>query len=492
MRSACRDRHYQPMQFNSMDFALFMAGVFALHWSVTRWGGKAQNLVLLISSVGFLGFADIRSLVLLAGAGAMNFFLAGRIAATQAERARTLWMRAGVVVNLALLGWFKYFDFFLAGILDLLRMMGLGGDAQVLGILLPLGISFYTFRMVGYLLAIHQEEITAEDDPLAFGTYVLFFPILLAGPIERAQRFLPQVKTTRKFDPALAADGLRQVLWGLVAKVVIADNASQAVDTIFLAPDGETASTLWIGAFLYFVQIYCDFSGYSNIAIGISKLLGIRIMVNFAMPFFSTNVSDFWRRWHISLTSWMMDHLFTPIHFVLRDRGRWGLIAAVSITFLSVGIWHGANWTFVVFGGLQSSFFLPLAIGNDVLRGSTLRTDVLLPTPKQLLLMIGTFLLMMCSFVLLRAPDLTSAVAYYHGMFGDGLLVKPRVFPTNIVLATLFFLLVEWVQRSREHGLVTTAWPIPTGVRWLIYLALLFTILLMSFTGNYQFIYFQF
>lgn len=480
------------MQFNSFGFALFATLAFSGHWALARYGAKVQNIVLLASSALFCGLADIRSLALLLFSGIANHALAGGTGRAKREGTRRLLLWAGIALDLGLLGYFKYFGFFLSGFTDLLQACGLGVEHRTLDIILPLGISFYTFRMLGYLIAVHDGTTAPCKDPLAFLAYVLYFPILLAGPVERAERFLPQVLAQRVFETRMVVDGLRRILWGLVAKTVVADNAGEYVDLIFADPAAGSASTLLVGAFLYFIQIYCDFSGYSNIAIGVSALFGIRLMNNFATPFFATDVGDFWRRWHVSLTTWMIDHLFTPISFLLRDHGRLGLMAAITITFMAVGIWHGANWTFVVFGLLQSLYFLPQALDRSVSRGTLSMTGATPLTMGVAFRMVRTFLMMMFSFVLLRAADLDQAVTYLLGILHPSMLHPPRVFPTTVVASALLLLGVEWLQRGKAHALDLTDRPLSVPVRWVVYLVCLFSVLLMSHTGTFRFIYFQY
>jgi D-alanyl-lipoteichoic acid acyltransferase DltB (MBOAT superfamily) len=478
------------MELTSFSSAVFIAAVFGLYWGAGRRSGKLQNGILLLASGVFYWMADHRFLILLLFSALVNYGIAIGLGRIKSEHRRSLLFHSGVALDLGLLCWFKYMGFFRPGIEHLLHGIGFGGELGLLSIALPLGISFYTFQMLGYLIDVHNEETEACTDPLGFLTYVFFFPKIMAGPIERAQRFLPQVATARVFHIGLATDGLRQILWGLLAKVVIADNASTFVDIVFRSQATASASTLAIGALLYFIQIYCDFSGYSNMAIGISKLFGIRLMTNFNTPFFAMGVNDFWKRWHISLTTWMIDHVFTPLSFILRDLGRAGTVISISITFLAVGIWHGANWTFVVFGALQSLLFMPLALTSSINRSTA--TVGLLPSAMQVLRMAGTFVLMMLCFVLLRSASLHDAITYYHGLVGPGLFSKPSVFPTTVLVATLLFLTVEWVQRGRAHALDLTGTGLPTWVRWCIYSVIIFMLALLNNTGSYQFIYFQF
>ena len=478
------------MLFNSVPFLLFFVAVFALYWSLGR-SARMQNVLLLLAGSFFYGWADPRFLFLLLASAAVNYALGIAIERHRDRPAGRWLLWLGVALNLGVLAYFKYADFFLAGFVDVVNVLGGDMSHRTLGILLPVGISFFTFQTLGYLIDVHNEEMDASRDPLAFFTYVFYFPKLLAGPIERAQKFLPQVATKRIFDPVLAVDGCRQILWGLFAKVVIADNCTASIDLIFEHSGTETGSTLLLGAFLHIVQMYCDFSGYSNIALGVSKLLGIRLMVNFSTPFFATNISDFWKRWHISLTTWMMEHVFTPLTFVLRQYGRLGLVISITITFLAVGIWHGGTWNFVLFGTLQSLYFIPLALSKGVDRSSTFPADSKVPSLRQVLQMAGIFTLMMFTFILLRAESVPQAGSIVAKILSPSLFMKMGVLPKGLLLTIAGFMLVEWLHRGRQHGfdLSGARWPRP--LRLAAYYVLVGMVLWNGGTEN-QFIYFQF
>ncbi len=308
------------MVFNSPEFVLFLPIVFILYWFVFSKSAKSQNIILLLSSIFFYVWADWRFLFLVGANVLFNFFIGIQIQDAQKEKHKQQLLWLGIFFNLGILGYFKYFNFFYDSFVDLINLSGGNLNYSSLKILLPLGISFFTFQTLGYLFDIYNEEIEPCRDILAFSAYVLYFPKILAGPIERAQKFIPQIEVKRLFDNNLAFDGLRQILWGLFAKIVIADNCAGLVNEIFANPETQSGSMLMIGSVFFLIQIYCDFSGYSNIAIGVSKLLGIKLMTNFATPFFSTNISDFWKKWHISLTSWLMDYVFTPLSFLIAEK----------------------------------------------------------------------------------------------------------------------------------------------------------------------------
>ena len=478
------------MLFNSVEFFVFFVIVFTVHWAVGR-SARLQNMVLLAASLFFYGWADLRFMGLLLLSAAMNLAIGVGLVGKSSERFKSLLFWTGIAVNLGILVLFKYFNFFYAGFIDLAQALGSGMTFDPLALILPLGVSFFTFQTVGYLIDVRNEEIEPSRDPLAFFTYIFFFPKMLAGPIERAQKFLPQLDTARVFDRADAMDGCRRILWGLFAKVVVADNCGRIVNPIFNHDTEMSGTALLLGALLYLVQLYADFSGYSNIALGTARLLGIRLMRNFAMPLFATNIADFWRRWHISLSSWMMDYLYTPLSFIFRDRGRAGGVLAIFITFFTVGIWHGANWTFVLFGVLQGLYFIPLALaGPGIQRGSADPGS----SASALLRMAGMFLLMGITFVLLRADSIDQTMRIWSRIFspsvftGWGYSLKE---PEVVFLVTALFGLIEWLGRKDDFALASIglAWPRP--VRWGVYWALGMSVFLLSFRPK-DFIYFQF
>lgn len=479
------------MLFNSGAFLVFMLTVWVVYWTIAARSANFQNIVLLAASLVFYGLSDLRFLVLLLVSALVNYGLGLRISAMPEGKGRSRWFWIGVVLNLGTLIYFKYFNFFLAGVVQLLNSFGLELEPGTLVVLLPLGISFYTFQMLGYLIDVQHEETGPCRDPLHFLTYVFYFPKMLAGPIERAQRFLPQIAVTRVLDPQLMGDGMRQVLWGLFAKVVIADDLSEHVNAVFDNHTEHGSITLLFGVMLYLIQIYCDFSGYSNIALGVSKLLGIRLMLNFAYPLFGTNISDFWRKWHISLTTWMIDYVFTPLSFILRDKGKAGLVVSISVTFLAVGIWHGANWTYVLFGVLQSVYFIPLALSQGINKASGYSLTSTFPTFGQAWRIISMFVLMSLTFGLLRATSLDHAAAIASGILHSPHTAVTKWIPLSIMVPIIVLVLVEWMQRSKEHAfqLDLTKWP--ALVRYAAYLVIVELVLWKS-GKEADFIYFQF
>ena len=342
------------MLFNSLGFALFLPVVFLIYWLLRRWH-RWQNLFVLVASYYFYGCWDWRFLMLIAFTSAASYLSGLWIGA--AEEGKRKWIMWGNVgINLLILGLFKYYDFFAQSFADL--FLGGQADGLLLGLVLPVGISFYTFQALSYSIDVYRGAVRPTRDVVAFFAYVAFFPQLVAGPIERASSLLPQFQTSRHFDYALGVDGLRQMLWGFFKKMVVADSCALYVDHAFADMQGANGATLAVGAVLFSIQIYGDFSGYSDIAIGCAKLFGIRLRRNFDVPYFSRDIAEFWRRWHMSLTSWFRDYVYIPLGG--SRVGRWRVVINTFVIFLVSGLWHGANWTFVAWGAFHALLFLPL------------------------------------------------------------------------------------------------------------------------------------
>lgn len=477
------------MIFLSPAFAAGFIILFLLYWTLgTRWG--LQNVLLLLAGLLFYGWLDMRFLALVLFSAGFNMLVGIAMTETENERRQRLWLWVGVAVNISLLGYFKYFGFFYDAFAEALLPAGIGSHLA-LKIALPLGISYWSFQLIGYLIDVYNGSIDPCRKPLLFFTYVLHFPKMLAGPVERLQHFLPRISVTRSFSAAQASDGIRQFLWGVFAKLVIADNCAAFVDLVFNNIHGSSGSTLLMAACAYLIQVYSDFSGYSNMAIGLSKLLGIPLMVNFRTPFFATDIGGFWRRWHVSLTTWMMDYVFTPLSFLFRAQGKRGIAISIFITFLAVGVWHGANWTFILFGILQGIYFLPLVLRGSVQRSSPLGTGPL-ATFKQLSAMGGMFLLMSLSFVLLRASSVQEASNFWNGILSPSLLSLPANVPRDWAFLFPLYFGVEWFNRNREHALSAPEIQRPLIVRW-SWLALVIFLTGMYMASNEAaFIYFSF
>ena len=478
------------MLFNSIEFAVFLPVVFMLYWFVTNRNLKIQNLLLLIASYFFYGWWDWRFLSLIAFSSAVDYLVGLRLHRTQAVGKRKALLLVSIFVNLGFLGFFKYFNFFAESFADAFTLLGRHMETRRLNIILPVGISFYTFQTLSYSIDIFRRKLEPTRDVIAFFSFVSFFPQLVAGPIERATNLLPQFYRKRTFDYSLAVDGLRQMLWGLFKKIVIADNAAIYVNDIIQNYQNYNGSTLLIGTIFFAFQIYGDFSGYSDIAIGTARLFGFNIMRNFAFPYFSRDIAEFWRRWHISLSTWFRDYLYIPLG---GSRGSTLMkVRNTFIIFIVSGFWHGANWTFIVWGALNAIYFLPLLL----LKRNRVYTDTvaegrLLPSIKELFLMGITFGLTLIAWVFFRAETVGSAVDYIMNIFNSSLFTYPEVMNGRYSIIIVAFILIEWLQREKQHALELNGIRIPRAIRWIFYYMIIFGIL--AFGAEQQdFIYFQF
>ena len=478
------------MAFTSQAFVIFLPVIFLLYWFVFKKSSRSQNILLLFASMIFYGWADWRFLFLIVGSAIFNFIVGIKIYNSSQDKIKLLYFWLGAIINLGILGFFKYFNFFYDNFVEVINLFGLNSNHSTLILILPLGISFFTFQTLGYLIDIYNEEIEPSIDFFAFSTYVLYFPKVIAGPIERAQKFLPQIKSARVFDYTLASDGLKQIAWGLFAKVVVADNCAPYVNQIFGSYQEQSSFVLLSGLFLYFIQIYADFSGYSNIALGVSKLFGIRLMINFATPFFSTNISEFWKRWHISLTSWLMNYVFTPLSFVLRRYKKKAIFLSILITFILVGFWHGANWTFIVFGLLNGLYFLPLVLKGSINSIATHNKNTISHLISKFFQMAGLFCLLTITIVFFRSDNLSQAFSYlYHIFVSDLYYVSDSV--KAVMVLPIILIIPEWFQRKQEHALQFNNRKVPTIIRWLIYYVIFF--LMVNYMGGQNsFIYARF
>lgn len=488
------------MVFNSFEFALFLPIIFLLYWLVFQNSFKSQNTLLLLSSIVFYLATDWKFIFLLATSGIINFYLAKLIASKQEGRIKKAIFYSGIAFNVGILLYFKYFNFFVQSFIELFDFVfSKNVGFSPLHILLPLGISFFTFQLIGYLIDVNNGEVKPTNDLLSYFTYLFYFPKILSGPIERIQNFLPQIQKKREFNYTTTIDGFRQFLWGLFKKVVIADNLTVLVDSTFNNYQSLPGSVLFIGAIVYLISLYADFSGFIDMACGVSKLFNIKITNNFAYPFFSTNIADFWRKWHISLTTWMMDYVFIPLNFLLRKYKKFGLIISIVATFLLVGLWHGANWTFIVFGLLHGLYFIPLIIKGSMYKRNFVSTNKILPSFKEFAGMFQLFLLVAVTTVFFRSENISEAFSYFGNIFTTSFFTIPYSSyfagagqPLYILLILIvFFFVLEWFGRQGEYALdnLVIKWNRP--VRWSFYYLLIMIIAVFSGTQK-QFIYFQF
>lgn len=476
------------MLFNSFNFALFLPIIFILYWFITNKNLKMQNILLLLSSYFFYAFWDWRFLFLLIFSTLLDYYTGLKMFQNSDPGKRKFWLWLSIVINLGFLGIFKYYNFFAKSFAEFLQNFGFTAHPWTLKVILPVGISFYTFHGLSYVIDIYKKRIPAEKNIVDYSVFVSFFPLLVAGPIERATHLLPQIQRKRIFNYGQAVDGLRQILWGLFMKVVVADNCAIVVNEVFKNQDQYNAPALIIGAVFFAFQIYGDFAGYSNIAIGSAKLFGIDLLKNFAFPYFSRDIAEFWRRWHISLSSWFKDYLYIPLGG--SRGGKWMVIRNILIIFLVSGFWHGANWTFIIWGMLNALYIMPLVLFNlNRKNTNTVAENKILPSLKEFLQMCFTFAITVIAWVFFRSETVSGAFNY----LGRVLDVHNYAFPQVDFKPFIFIfilIVVEWFQRTKHHGLQLD-YIKNVFIRWSIYSILLFIILLFGANSD-SFIYFQF
>ena len=432
------------MLFNSIEFLLFLPIVFVLYWFVFDKKLKYQNLLILVSSYIFYGWWDYRFLSLILLSTIVDYFIGLRISNQASLKNKRILLWCSVLFNLGVLGFFKYYNFFIDSWIDLFSSFGYDiKSIWTLNIILPVGISFYTFQTMSYTIDIFKGKLKPTKDFISFASFVSFFPQLVAGPIERASNLLPQILKKRVFKYEQGVQGLRLILWGMFKKVVIADSLAPVVNDIFGNYQEFGGGTLWLGAIYFAFQIYCDFSGYSDIAIGTSKLFGFELMSNFKFPYFSRNIGEFWRRWHISLSTWFRDYLYIPLGG--SQKGKWKSIRNVFIIFVVSGFWHGANWTFIFWGLFHAMLFLPSFIFNTNRKYTTsiIAQNTILPSPKELIQVITTFLLVTIGWVLFRSETIIDAFNYLNKMIVEINIPKSNraVIPYIIILIVLDFII---------------------------------------------------
>lgn len=478
------------MLFNSIDFAIFLPIVFIIYWFVITNNFRSQNLLIVIASYVFYGWWDWRFLSLIIFSTIVDYLVGLRISNEENDFKRKILLWTSVGVNLGSLGFFKYYNFFLDSFITAFSLFGLEIKVNTLNVILPVGISFYTFQTLSYTIDIYKRKLEPTKDIIAFSAFVSFFPQLVAGPIERATNLLPQFKKKRKFDYSKAVDGMRQMLWGLFKKIVIADNCAEYADLIFNNSEVYSGSTLVFGAIFFAFQIYGDFSGYSDIAIGTSRLFGFDLTRNFNFPYFSRDIAEFWRRWHISLSTWFRDYLYVPLGG--SRGGTWIKVRNTFIIFTVSGFWHGANWTFVIWGALNAIYFLPLLLTNNNRNNlETVAKGKLIPSLKEFSSMLSTFGLTVFAWIFFRAENITHAFQYIRGMCSYSIFSPPEVFPKAVLILIFLFVLTEWFNRNKQNVLQFGSTKTPTIIRWGIYFTLCFLIAFYFGKGS-TFIYFQF
>ena len=480
------------MLFNSFEFLIFFFVVFFLYWFVGNKRVRAQNLLIVIASYFFYGWWDWRFLSLIIISSSVDYIV-GRLLAYQNDLLKRKWLLfTSIAINIGLLGFFKYFNFFIESFIDAFSLFGLTLHSTTLIIILPVGISFYTFQTLSYTIDVYRRKQKPTRDAIAFFAYVSFFPQLVAGPIERATNLLPQFQKKRYFDNIKAVDGLRQILLGLVKKVVIADGCAIYVNDIFANYQDYSGSTLVLGAILFAFQIYGDFSGYSDIAIGSARLLGFNLTRNFAYPYFSRDIAEFWRRWHITLCSWFRDYLYIPLGGSRCNITR--KIRNVFIIFLVSGFWHGANWTFIVWGFLNALYFIPLLLKNQNRKHThVISKDQILPSSKEMFKMLTTFSLICFGWIFFRAENLQHAFGYINILFSSSIFSIPQIIPKKLLCFIFVLNVIEWIQRDKQHAFEISDYRIPILFRWSFYYTTVIIIYLFgNFSTTIDFIYFQF
>jgi D-alanyl-lipoteichoic acid acyltransferase DltB (MBOAT superfamily) len=482
------------MIFNSFDFLFFFAAFFILYWFVFIKNLKFQNLLLLAGSYFFYAWWDWRFLSLLITSSALSFILGIQIEKTQNEKHQRYLVFTGIFVGIGTLLFFKYFNFFVDTTTNIFSIFGIQLKLATLQLILPLGISFYTFRSISYLLDVESEKIEATKDWVVFFSYISFFPSLLSGPIDRAGLLIPQLQNPRTFKYTEASEGMSQILWGLFKKLVIADNCASITQLIFENYTQYSSSSLLLGTFFYTIQVYADFSGYSDMAIGFARLIGFRITQNFNYPFFAQNIAEHWQRWHISLTSWMTEYVYTPLNFKFRSLRNKGIIISIIINFVLVGLWHGANWTFVVFGLLNGCYFIPLILGGSLNKKRIIANDKLLPSFKEITNMGLTFSTVMLTAIVFGSKNMTDAFGYYIKMCSFSIFTLPPDLKSQIMLLLLIIMMFsfEWMSRAEPYGLVYFKKKFGRVGRWCLYAGLLFTIGMYMQTNETAFLYFKF
>jgi D-alanyl-lipoteichoic acid acyltransferase DltB (MBOAT superfamily) len=473
------------MLFNSFEFAIYLVTVFLLYWFVFNKQLKLQNLFLLTVSYIFYGWWDWRFLILIAFSTCVDFIVGILLEKTINPKTRKLIFALSCIVNIGLLGFFKYCNFFIDSLNNLFQSLGCSASLTSLNIILPVGISFYTFQSLSYTIDVYKQKMKPTHNFISFAAFISFFPQLVAGPIERARHILPQFLVNRQFNYEVAKSGMRQILWGLFKKIVIADSCSTVVDNIFANYSNLPGSTLVLGAIYFSIQIYCDFSGYSSIAIGTAKLFGFSLKTNFSFPYFSKSVAEFWRNWHISLSTWFRDYVYIPLGGSKGTLIR--TILNILIVFTISGFWHGANTTFIIWGALNGFFLIPSVLKKSSSKKAT--ASKLIPSVSEFVSTLFTFSLITFAWIFFRSVSITNAIEYIKTMFSKSLFTYPVQHSMALILPLILFLfIIEWIDKNYTEFFKNK---IPIFFRWSAYMFLAITCLVF-YKQDQAFIYFQF
>jgi len=473
------------MIFNSIEFALFLPLVFLLYWFVFK-NRIQQNILLLIASYVFYGWWDWRFLLLIFFSSFLDFMLSKKIEESTRKSTRKLLLVSSLFFNLGVLFYFKYCNFFIDSFVNSFTFFGNEITSNHIDIILPVGISFYTFQTLSYTIDVYRGRLSPTKDVISFFAFVSFFPQLVAGPIERATNLLPQFLKERNFQRKLANSGVKLIIWGLFKKIVVADNTGILVDLVYDNFETQNQVALILGAVLFSFQIYCDFSGYSDIAIGTARLFGFNLMTNFSFPYFSRDIAEFWRRWHISLSTWFRDYLYIPLggskEFKVRN---------VFIVFLVSGFWHGANWTFILWGLVHALLFIPLFITGNYLKNKYAKNKELIGV-RFFASTIITFTMVTLAWVFFRAENITQAFTYIEHLFvnnlSDNILFSSNKYILILLISIFSILVLLFIEASFYKKNKTE---VALNSKGLLFLILMITFL-GAFKNHSEFIYFQF
>lgn len=478
------------MLFNSFTYLFFLPIVFFGYWFLFQRNLKLQNFFILVVSCVFYGWWDYRFLSLIFLSSIIDYVISLKLLNTLIQSQRKILLMVSLIANLGLLGFFKYYNFFIESFSELLVSFGFQANISTLNIILPVGISFYTFQTLSYTIDVYRGTLKPTRDFIQFFAFVSYFPQLVAGPIERASNLLPQFEKKRTFNYDDAKDGMRQILWGLFKKMVIADNCAIHVNSIFSDYENLPGSVLVVGAIYFAFQIYGDFSGYSDIAIGTSRLFGIKLMRNFAYPYFSRSISEFWRRWHISLTTWFRDYVYFPLGGSQGTKSK--TIRNTIIIFVVSGFWHGANWTFVFWGLLNAILFIPSLIRNTNRKHlEIVANNSIFPSIRELFQIGITFVLVAFTWIIFRAETMSDAIGYIKNIFSSSIFTPPLAIGITLLFPLILFMLIfEFIHRKKEHGLSLNV-NLTSLATWPIYYLIL-TLIFWFNTKPQGFIYFQF
>lgn len=470
------------MLFNSFEYLLFLPVVFLLYW-LLKHNTWFQNVLLLVASYLFYGWWDWRFLLLIFASSAVDFFAALYIHTNTVEKKRKIALYSSLIFNLGLLGIFKYYNFFAENFSALLHSAGIESNPFYISIILPVGISFYTFQTMSYTIDVYKGKLSASANFVNFLAYVSFFPQLVAGPIERATHLLPQFENKRELVYTAFVSGCNLILWGLFKKVVIADNMATVADGVFSNIETQSVTALIIGSICFTIQIYCDFSGYSDIAIGSSRLLGFNLSTNFQTPFFSSNLIEFWKRWHITLTSWFRDYVYIPLGG--NKSGLSKTIVNLSLVFLISGLWHGANFTFIAWGCLHAVAYAFSYIYKNKLAFKEL-------SPVWFLGVFVTFAFTCFAFIFFRAENLNDAFLYISRLFSNETFFSIPVGVKKYFLPLIgFWIMLEWSSRNNNFAVFIENMRSQKMANLIVYSTLLLFLFYGAF-GESAFIYFQF